>query len=113
MILTDTEDMLEFLDGMEVTLNPIPKVGEYEIAIFKPERSVTVLEIIISTTLKPTYLKGEYTTSINKEFTWLEYNEKTKECILYEGHQRKINLVLRNGQELLREFKLNRILNHE
>ena len=49
MILTDTEDMLEFLDGMEVkTFNPIPKAGEYEIEIFKPEGSVTVLEIIIS-----------------------------------------------------------------
>jgi hypothetical protein len=111
MVLTDTEDMLEFLDGMEVkTLNPTPKAGEYEIEIFKPEGSVTVLEIIISNIPDRGDDKITY---IHKEFTWLEYNEKTKECILYEGHQRKLNLILRNGQELLRDFKLNRILNHE
>ena len=103
MVLTDTEDMLDFLTGLEIR-----STVKINVSVLKPERSVTVLEIVIrnSHSHSNNWVQGN---TITYEFTWLEYNEKTKVCTLFLAHIKKSEFILENGTQLLREFKLKRL----
>ena len=111
MVLTDTEDMLDFLTGLEIR-----STVKINVSVLKPERSVTVLEIVIRNSHSHgnnwvhdlQVVKGN---TITYEFTWLEYNEKTKVCTLFLAHIKKSEFILENGTQLLREFKLKRLFN--
>ena len=104
MVLTDTEDMLDFLTGLEIR-----STVKINVSVLKPERSVTVLEIVIrSHSHGNNWVQGN---TITYEFTWLEYNEKTKVCTLFLAHIKKSEFILENGTQLLREFKLKRLFN--
>jgi hypothetical protein len=110
MILTDTEDMLDFLTGLEIRSTLVLTV---DVSVLKPERSVTVLEIVIRNSHSHGSNNWVQGNTIKYEFTWLEYNEKTKVCTLFLAHIKKSEFILENGTQLLREFKLKRLFDEK